>query len=207
VNVRDFTRDEQVRLIGTARDNLVAAGANGLRAFRAGNFGANADTLAALRDLGIGFDSSYDLAATTGPFLPQRVLCPATIDGIREVPIGVFRTRGGGYRHAQIGAASFEEIALAIEGAEADGWPLFVVFWHSAELLSSDRRRASSIAVRRFMRLVCFLAEHRDRFPTVGFAELGDANLFETVVETPPSINGWPTLRRHAEQACRRLGF
>jgi hypothetical protein len=58
-NIKDFDLGEQVRLIGWASDALVAAGAPRPVAFRAGNYGANDDTLRALAQLGIACDSSH----------------------------------------------------------------------------------------------------------------------------------------------------
>ena len=208
VNLRDFTTDEQLRLVERGRENLLRAGARSPTAFRAGNFGAGSQTLGVLRQLGIEYDSSYDLAATTGPFLDRRLLCPAVVDGIKEFPIAVFETSGGGYRHAQVAAASFEEVAAALMRAHADEWPAFVVFWHSAELLDRTRRGASAIAARRFSRLLELLAADRDRFETVHFADLAESNgLYGKVVDRPPRLSTYPTLRRHVEQVCQRFGF
>jgi len=56
-NLYDFHRDEQYQILEYARDTLIAAGAPAPNAFRAGNYGANDDTLLALSDLGIQYDT------------------------------------------------------------------------------------------------------------------------------------------------------
>src|SRR3546814_1290826 len=61
-NIGDFPLSAQKKLIGLARDILVSAGAPEPIAFRAGNFGANDDTLRALAALGFRFDSSFNAA-------------------------------------------------------------------------------------------------------------------------------------------------
>jgi hypothetical protein len=208
VNLRDFTAPEQLQLVSRGREYLFLAGAKLPIACRAGNFGAGEETLGVLRQLGIEYDSSYDLAATTGPFLKQRLLCPVLVGGIKELPIGVFETYRGGFRHAQVGAASYEEIEASLAQAHADAWPVFVIYWHSAELLNRTRRTASAIAERRFLRLLKYLADHRDRFETIHFSDLaGDDDLYGKFADKPFRVSAYPTLRRHLEQVGQRLGF
>ncbi len=55
-----FSYEEQVVLLHKSADLLGLAGAPRLHAFRAGNFGANFDTLRALSTLDICIDSSYN---------------------------------------------------------------------------------------------------------------------------------------------------
>src|SRR3546814_13046992 len=61
-SIGDFPLPAQKKLIGLARDILVSAGAPEPTAFRAGNFGANDDTLRALAALGFRFASSFNPA-------------------------------------------------------------------------------------------------------------------------------------------------
>jgi hypothetical protein len=59
-NIADFPFDEQCQLIDFARSTLIAAGAPAPVAFRAGNYGANDDTLAnrSILNARAGFDAS-----------------------------------------------------------------------------------------------------------------------------------------------------
>src|SRR4051794_33132917 len=59
-NMKDFTTDEQALLIARGLENLRAAGARDVCAFRAGNYGADLNTLHALARNGVRFDTSYN---------------------------------------------------------------------------------------------------------------------------------------------------
>jgi peptidoglycan/xylan/chitin deacetylase (PgdA/CDA1 family) len=59
-NLADFSRADQETLLRTARDLIIAAGAPSPVALRAGNHGANDDSLAALGALGFAWDSSFN---------------------------------------------------------------------------------------------------------------------------------------------------
>lgn len=77
----------------------MAAGAPAPVAFRAGNYGANDDTLRALATLGITYDSSHCPALVGGAC--QISLGPDDRDpelhhGVIEVPAGTIDTLGGG---------------------------------------------------------------------------------------------------------------
>ena len=66
-SIADFSYDDQVRLIEIGMENIIKAGAPRPIAFRAGNYGANNDTLRALARLSIRYDSSYNLPYLSGP--------------------------------------------------------------------------------------------------------------------------------------------
>jgi len=53
-----FSREDQFCLLEAGIENLRACGIREVRAFRAGNLGVNQDTLEALQEIGILFDSS-----------------------------------------------------------------------------------------------------------------------------------------------------
>ncbi|HET8612880.1 MAG TPA: hypothetical protein VFL92_08960, partial [Sphingomonas sp.] len=65
-NIGDFALEDQIALIGLARDMLVRAGAPPPAAFRAGNFGANDNTPRALAALGIPWGASVNPAYLGG---------------------------------------------------------------------------------------------------------------------------------------------
>jgi peptidoglycan/xylan/chitin deacetylase (PgdA/CDA1 family) len=155
-NLAEFTLPEQALILQVARDALVAAGAPPPIAFRAGNYGANDDTLRALAKIGLVYDSSHPpgiarsaCAIALGPDhrRPLRRL------GIVEVPIGCIDAAGRRLRHAQITALSLREMRDAIVHARDEGLPSFTFVSHSFELLSRDRRRVNPIVKRRFERL------------------------------------------------------
>ena len=159
-NLSDFTCDEQEVLIGWAAERLVAAGAQYPVAFRAGNYGANDDTLRALARLGIAFDSSFAPALIGGDCrigLGPENLLPVSREGVREVPISAIAARAG-LRHAQLTALSLSELKAAIRHARAQDWRAFVLVSHSFELMNRDRGIANRVVQRRFEALCRWLA-------------------------------------------------
>jgi hypothetical protein len=160
-NIKDFPFDDQCLLIDHARAILVAAGAAPPVAFRAGNYGANDDTLRALAALGLAYDTSHvpavsgsDCAISLGPVNRQ----PVSHCGVTEVPVGAIAAPGGGLRHAQLTALTSREMLAAMGHAGSAGIDSFSMVSHSFELLSRDRRRINRILVRRFERLCAGLA-------------------------------------------------
>jgi len=173
-NIRDFPLDAQERLIGLARDLLIEAGAPTPVAFRAGNFGANDDTLRALARLGIGYDSSLNasyLGRDCRISLPPERTGAVDWCGVREVPVAGIFDRPGQIRPAQLCALSAGEMGAALDHAAASGAEQFVILSHSFELLSRDRLRPNRMLMRRFDAL-CRAIAGDDRLESTGFADL-----------------------------------
>ncbi len=159
-NLCDFSFDEQHALIGWAAEQLVEAGARYPVAFRAGNYGANDDTLRALARLGLQFDTSFAPALTGGDCrigLGRGDLAPVLREGICEVPIAAIGARGG-LRHAQLTALSLRELKAAIRHAAAEDWPAFVLVSHSFEMMNRDKGVANRMVQRRFEALCEWIA-------------------------------------------------
>jgi peptidoglycan/xylan/chitin deacetylase (PgdA/CDA1 family) len=198
----DFGLEEQRDLIARARDLLVQAGAPEPIAFRSGSYAADADTLAALADLGFRYDSSHN--GSHHPWPSALPLDPALIDpkeafGIVEVPVTQIATAGGGLRHFQLCALSVGEMQAALNHAAAHRHPVLTIVSHSFELASRDGLRANGVIKRRFDQLCGFLAANRERVPTAHFTELEGA--VEAVASTPLPARRWREARRMAEQA------
>jgi hypothetical protein len=152
-NMADFCLEDQVRILEHGVETLMAAGAPMPVAFRAGNYGANDDTLRALGRLGIRYDSSYspDYHGTVcGITMPRDCALPIRRGAVIEVPVSAIAGPGGGLRHAQITALSAREMGAAMDHAAASGQPCFTIVTHSFELLCRERRRPNRIVVRRF---------------------------------------------------------
>lgn len=164
LNIADFPFDEQCQLLTYARDTLMAAGAPAPVAFRAGNYGANDDTLRALADIGIAYDASHCPALTDG--LCRISLGPEDRDpvehmGVIEVPAGTIGTMGGGQRHAQITALTLTEMLAAIRHARLSGRESFTLVSHSFELINRRKLAVNHIVRHRFTGLVRALAAMR----------------------------------------------
>jgi peptidoglycan/xylan/chitin deacetylase (PgdA/CDA1 family) len=206
-HLKAFTLGEQIVLIGEALKNLRKAGANSVCAFRAGNFGANSDTLRALRQLNIRFDTSYDASISdcaiewhshgNGIFQIHEVC---------EVPVSRFIDYPGHFRHSQICACSFRELKTALLAAWRCGWSTFVIVSHSFELLGNRQKdpKHNQLLVRRLEKLIRFLDCYRDCFVTVGF---GDLEPLGARLDTVPDIHGsvLNTAIRYIEQAAQRV--
>jgi len=162
-NIRAFPLAVQQRILAFARDTLIAAGAPPPVAFRAGNYGANDDTLRALAHLGIAYDTSHcpaftgadaDCAISLGPQDRQ----PRSHLGVVKVPTGSIAGFAGRQRHAQLTALSLRELVAALRHARDEGVASLTLVSHSFELLSRDRRRSNRLVARRFERFCAALA-------------------------------------------------
>jgi hypothetical protein len=206
-NLSDFTYEEQQALIAWAAEQLVLAGAPHPVAFRAGNYGANDDTLRALASLGIAYDSSFAPALVGGDCrigLGREHLLPVTRHGVREVPIAAIGARGG-LRHGQLTALSFAEITAAIRHAAGQNWPVFVLVSHGFELMNRDRGIANRVVKRRFERLCAWIAGQDvvttgTISDTAVRARLDDPALATGRADALPR-NRWREARRMGEQA------
>ncbi len=205
-NIRDFPLDRQVAILSKASELLMAVGAPAPVAFRAGNYGANDDTLRALARLGIRYDTSACPGLAEGDCRidwPRDRHDPLVRHGTIEVPVGSIAARGGGQRHAQITALSLREMRAAIRHARDGGGTHFTLVSHSFELMSRDRRRVNRVVRARFERLCRWIAAtpgvstgtYRDDPPAV---EAGAES-------TPVPHNTWRTVERLGEQAVSNL--
>lgn len=203
----DYGSADQRHLLALARDNLVRAGARGLTAFRAGNFGADNETLRMLAEVGIGIDSSYNesyLGSTCRIRTDGPLRQPQQLDAILEVPMTCFRDGIGRYRHLQIGSCSLGEMIHALEEANRRGIETVVLLSHGFELLTPSKRRRDPVVVRRFRGLARYLDQHRDRFSTRGFNAFAPAIHASAAQATDMQMPFLPSLYRYAEQIGRR---
>lgn len=160
-NIADFPFEEQCALLTYARDTLVAAGAPAPVAFRAGNYGANDDTLRALAAIGLAYDSSHCPALTGGACrisLGPDDRDPVFHEGVIEVPVGSIGTIGGGQRHAQITALTLAEMLAAINHTRRNGRESFTLVSHSFELINRRKLSVNRIVRKRFTGLIAALA-------------------------------------------------
>jgi hypothetical protein len=164
-NLADFAFEDQCALIDYARTTLIAAGAPAPVAFRAGNYGANDDTLRALASIGIDYDTSHCPALVgTGACrigLGPEDRNPVGRMGVIEVPVGAIGTIGGGLRHAQLTALTLSELTSAIRHARDEGRGSFTLVSHSFELINRRSLAVNPIVRRRFVGLLTALARMR----------------------------------------------
>ena len=205
-NIADFPLNAQVTLLARARDLLEAAGATRPIAFRAGNFGANDDTLRALAALGFRYDSSFSpsyLGQDCAISLPQETSAVTDHLGVRDVPVAAILDRPGHLRHAQLCALSAREMRAALAHAAATHAPPFVIVSHGFELLTRDRERPNGLAVVRFEAMCRAIADD-PRLVTCGFADLDVAPGADHPRLPPDRLR---TLARIGEQAWGALRY
>jgi hypothetical protein len=144
-------------------------------AFRSGSYAADADTIAALRALGIRYDSSHNGAEHPWPSalpLDPALIDPVDMDGVTELPVGQIYRRDGGLRPLQLCAVSSQELQAALRHAAEHDQPLVTLVSHSFELASRDGRRVNHLVRGRFERLCTFLGAYCEIMPTTTIAEL-----------------------------------
>lgn len=203
-HLRYFSRDEQARLIAQGAAMLHAAGARPVNAFRAGSFAFNRDTLLALAENAIPFDSSYN-ASMFGPdsgVMPGiRMTEPAACDGVYEYPMTVYDDGTKALRHVQLTSCSFSEIEALMWQALEAGRNAFVLLAHSFELLNPAKDRVDPVVLGRFHKVCAFLDKNRDSFRSTGFHGL--APIASPSQPAPLASPLYRTGMRMAQQAYR----
>ena len=171
-HLRYFSCDEQTSLIATGKRLIEAAGSGEVCAFRAGSFGFNRDTLHALRENDIAFDSSYNASmfGLDSGVMPGTTLVDVTREeGVYLYPMTVYRDGTSTLRHAQLSACSFMEMEGLLWQALEQGRKSFVILSHNFELLNTAKTRPDALMVSRFRKLCTFLARNSDVFRVRGF--------------------------------------
>ncbi|WP_187334684.1 polysaccharide deacetylase family protein [Novosphingopyxis iocasae] len=204
-NIGDFSLSDQIILLGLARDLLVAAGAPPPTAFRAGNYGANDDTLRALAAIGIDWDSSFNAAHLDGDCnigLDPHVHHVTQYEGVQLLPISVIEDRPGILRHAQLCALSSLEMKRALLHAADRGAHFYTVVNHSFEMFVRGASRGHPLVARRY-RSLCRTIARDDRLVSGGFERLARRGRHRGAPPLPAS----PPRRalRLAEQVGARL--
>ncbi|WP_156840792.1 polysaccharide deacetylase family protein [Novosphingobium aquimarinum] len=210
-NLADFSAEDQLVLLTVALETLMAAGAPFPTAFRAGNYGADDNTLRCLSQLDIPFDTSFP------PGLDQsdcrlsfgaHVLTPTQMHGVTELPIGAISSRGDSRRHVQLTAMSDWELRDATRHAVAAGWPALVIVSHSFEMMNRKRGTSNRIVRYRFEQYCEWLAgQSAARTADLRDPGLNDLLGCDSLTEPTQLLRHNPTreLLRVGEQAVANL--
>jgi hypothetical protein len=211
-NLFDFSVSEQEVILKKAIEALLKCGADEVSAFRAGNFGANNDTLSALARNGVRYDSTYN-ASMLGTACRIEASAPLNThfesNGVIEIPVSVLECWPHTLRHAQLCALSFAEMRSALEQASDQGASSFVIVSHSFELVKDRRKpgrmiRPDRTVIRRFDKLLDYLDTNRSRYRTRSFRDI-DASSYGSggpieLKSTAPRV-----MHRNFEQAIRAV--
>lgn len=211
-DMREFSEDDQRRLIDQGLEFLARAGANRIFALRAGNYGADLATLRAARRSGIAIDSSYFACQLNGscrlpsdPILSQ----PMYLEDVLEVPISWFRDGLGRIRPAQLCACSLGELKHLLFEAWCRQWGVVTLLWHSFELVRRQSPDRTQTIMRlheyRLFRLCRFLMAHSDKFISTTFGELDTDEVATLAASRCIHSSLGRTIRRYAEQAAGRI--
>lgn len=171
----DFTYDDQHRLLGLGVEALMEAGAPKPIAFRAGNYGANNDTLKALAALGLLYDSSYNrryLGESCHIAAGEVLSRPTHLEGLTEVPVTFFEDYPGHTRSLQLCAVSAAEFDTVVRQSIEQNRPTTVVVNHSFELLNLKRTRANRLLLGRFERYCASLQSNKGEVVSADFRTL-----------------------------------
>jgi len=183
-DLSDFSLDDQIILLELARDMLVRAGAPRPIAFRAGNYGADDNSLKALAAIGMMWDASVNpayLGSGCRITFPADRATAAALHGVTELPVAGFYDWPGHFRPAQICAVSSAEMRAALRHAAGMKDFAFAVVTHSFEMLSRDRLRPNRAVMARFDSLCSSIAA------TPGLEAAGFADLDAAALEQPSS--------------------
>jgi hypothetical protein len=204
-HLRYYSRTEQEILIAAGKRLIAQAGGGECAAFRAGSFGFNRNTLAALAVNNIRFDSSYNatiFGLDSGVGSGQVLVDASEYDGIYEYPMTVYDDGTTTLRHAQLTACSHREMEGLLWQALETGRRSFMILSHNFELLNVRQDRPDDVVVARFLKLCSFLDRNRDSFNVRGFKGLTP----DLVTPQPAPLKSpvWKTALRMLEQAGRR---
>jgi len=216
----DYPLNRQIELLAEARQLLVDHGAPAPMAFRAGCFGADVNTLIALKQNGFTIDSSYNQAYLGGPCLlpdwAQNDL--GQYEGLFEFPVTNFieksKLRSQRCMPLDINGVSFEEMRFVLEAARQGQGPKNVtVILHSFSFVKAydvqyRRARPRQHVIRRFEKLCRYLAENSVELNVKGYAELTITDLEkqeETSRQLFPEMPAHLSLGRFGGQLLDRL--
>jgi len=201
-----FDGIEQSTLIQVAKENLLAAGAEGICAFRAGGFSANRATLESVEKNGFDIDTSVNICSPNNSHELRQVVSPIRLSQLLELPLTVYQDFPGHLRQLQVSSSSFGEFKNVLQCASTSTNQKIVMLSHSAELLDASRTKVDAIVVRRFDKMCNYLAQNRHKYSTEHFyPNLREINLPE---EVPEFRSKWyETINRVGQQAVRRIMY
>ncbi|PCI57704.1 MAG: hypothetical protein COB45_02630 [Gammaproteobacteria bacterium] len=211
-NIGDFDLSSQVVLIDHARNILFNHADSDVCCFRAGNYGADNNTLNALYKLGITFDTSYNepyLNAPCNIITNEIFTSPKLINNTIEIPVSNFNDYPNHKRHLQLSACSFSEIKdVLLSNWQAEQFSCVIVL-HSFEWIKRNKKNNThsldKICLKRFLKLCQYLSDNMDKFETLHFKDI-DKEEIATLKSPTHTAKSKPlsTLMRFTEQFLRR---
>ncbi|MDO7084106.1 hypothetical protein WNY51_11160 [Pseudocolwellia sp. AS88] len=211
-NIGDFDLSNQLKLIGHAKNMIEKYSESDICCFRAGNYGADNNTLKALHELGISFDTSYNKPYLNNPcniIIEGTLASPKLVNKTFEVPVTYFEDYPNHNRHLQLTACSFLEIRdILLSNWKAKSFSCVIVL-HSFEWIKRNKRTGKhsldKVCLKRFLKLCRYLSENTDKFETLHFKDLIKSEVLalkkSTFIAKPKPSS---TLIRLIEQILRK---
>lgn len=197
----EFSLEDQVVLLNHATGLLTDAGARRPIAFRAGDYGANDDTLKALAAMRFAWDSSFNPAgAQSAMGLGVPHVDPVRRFNVSEIPVAGIVDSEGAIRPALLSALSAADMRAALRHAAETQRPAFAIAVKSHDMVSHDGSRANRSAMRRFESL-CKTVAHHHGLDAAGFADLDpDLARSEGASGERLATGRWRSVSRSAQQ-------
>lgn len=181
-NMSDYCLSDQVKLIEEGKKLLQEYGINSPVAFRAGNYGADGNTLVALKKNNFLYDSSYNLSYQKYKKITEEKINDCTnMNGVFEFPITSFIEAlpftGKRYRPLDLNGVGVNEMITVLNDAKASGIDYVTIILHSFSFIKSmdlqyRKMKIRKNIIKRFRKLCAFLNENSDRLDTIQFAKV-----------------------------------
>lgn len=197
----DFSLEDQVVLLDHATSLLTDVEAPRPIAFRAGNYGANDDTLKALAAMRFAWDSSHSPAEPQSALgLDSRHVDPVRRFRTGEIPVAGIVDGEGRIRPALLSVLSAADMRAALRHAADTHRPAFAIALKSHDTVSQDGSRANRSAMRRFESL-CRTVAHHPGLHATGFADLDPGLATDESARGERLATGrWRSVSRSAQQ-------
>lgn len=198
---------EQIDFIKMGMDILDRNGTPRPIAFRAGCFGANAQTLRALIENGILIDSSYNQAylGKSCLFDDRKMNDLNCLDGIWEFPITNFvecsKVRSKRYMPLDINGVSDREIIYVLNWAKQNGVQYITLIMHSFSFVKPydvqyQKMNPRYYVIERFRKICNYLKKHSDTYEVKTFGVFDKGKLKQLqgksdndFPQVPPSLS------------------
>ncbi|MFT6734143.1 MAG: hypothetical protein ACJAS9_002338 [Polaribacter sp.] len=213
-NIKDYSEAEQTSIIKVGLELLEEAGAKKITSFRAGNYGGDFNTLKALHNNNLLYDTSYNV-----PYLNNICnmdtginLQDATkMEEVVEYPVTYFKDYGEHKRHLQLTACSLSEIKHVLTQAYQQQRHSCTIVLHSFEWIKRIRKNqfrdhtVDKVCLKRFHKLCKFLSENKDKFTTQKFENINLKGVDMDIQHNEIKSNLCRTSARMLEQLVRRV--
>jgi hypothetical protein len=179
-NIKDYSLEEQSQIINKGLLLLKASGAEGVESFRAGNYGGNLDTLEALENNGILYDTTYNFPYLNSPcdmHFETKLKDIHPYNKVYEFPVTYFNDIGNHPRHLQLTACSLNEMKFVLNTAWQQQRNSCTIVLHSFEWIKRlkngqvKNHKLDTICLKRFEELCKFLTDNQDKFCTPKYSE------------------------------------